>query len=399
LKTAKWIDVGTSVGDTLARYANLMGAAKATRASGKVIDPTKLPSMKTNNFAKVLAKYKALTGDITGQAKLAKELGGTTAKKDMQVVKIGDKQALVNKQTGDIKYLDPKKVGEYKVDPEQDPTTKEAMTLQDSEMAKLDMAGVYYDENAMRRVPAASFKDGTVAKLYRKFTTVHQKAVEGRQKEQFKNKLKQQEELSTREVMKFSGFKDTLDMIERIRAAKKGVNTGYFAAPLQRGKEVYWPGGTPANFVALDTLSGSNLLDYIKEKSGTAYSASEMDNVKEMLPNVEQSDEKFLKNLDILEQTIKDKAKSFATGLSQGKDDTWKVYNAMIKKYNFSEEVNKAIKSPTKAPAKKAAPKAGKLRLRRNDGNVGLVSPETADRLLQKRDKDGNPIYTSLGEV
>jgi len=374
LGTARGIDLGAQIAQALAKRSIRAGAAKATRAGGKLVQPGKVDFLRPGAAKQVLSQYKGDVSDLEKQMKLIKELQGKKAVPKYMKTK-----------SGTVIKIDPKtdKVTElYKSEEdkatEQGADDPESRAAQEQFINQARAQKLNIDEDAVRRLTKSTIESKAFTAGIRKLSNTLQNEKESRLKDNQAWRIKEKEELTTKELEKMSGFKDIFDRMEEIRVAKKDVNTGKYASKFQRGRE--WIDGTPANFVKLDTLSGLNLFAYLKETSGVQFSDKERQVIESLMPNVEQSDEKFLQNLASLEDIMKKKLDSFTVALGQGKDDAWETYKKLKDKRLFEKALSEGSGKQQKSSAK---PKSEVIQIRRkSDGVIKTISKDKADKYL-----------------
>lgn len=113
--------------------------------------------------------------------------------------------------------------------------------------------------------------------------------------------------LSDKQTSELEGLDNALKALDEVETAKSGVNTGRYASAFQAGKDIIPGMEADPDFVALRQLSGTQLFDYVKAQSGVSYSAKELQQLKNNMPNEDDDDNTFMTKLNTVRKIIERK--------------------------------------------------------------------------------------------
>ena len=134
----------------------------------------------------------------------------------------------------------------------------------------------------------------------------YQKDLDARIRELEEYKARKPSDVQIKAIADASALFDSLNVIEQL---KPGVNTGPIAAKYQEGKK-YITKKDP-KYVKLEGISGKALVEYMKSISGAAIAESEVQRLKNIVPNVDMDDEEFMIKLRQFRNELKRSIKSF----------------------------------------------------------------------------------------
>lgn len=113
--------------------------------------------------------------------------------------------------------------------------------------------------------------------------------------------------LSDKQTSEIEGLDNALKALDEVEVAKSGVNTGRYASAFQAGKDIIPGMEADPDFVALRQLAGTQLFDYVKAQSGVSYSAKELQQLKNNMPNEDDDDNTFMTKLNTVRKIIERK--------------------------------------------------------------------------------------------
>lgn len=144
--------------------------------------------------------------------------------------------------------------------------------------------------------------------------TPYQQLMEGRYQEKATK-------LSDKQTSEIEGLDNVLSSLNEVENAKTGVNTGRYAAAGQATLDLIPGVEADQNFVALRQMSGTQLFDYIKQQTGAAYSAKELQELENNMPNIKDDDETFMTKLKTVRKIVERKRQTKLNTLEkQGKN-------------------------------------------------------------------------------
>lgn len=129
----------------------------------------------------------------------------------------------------------------------------------------------------------------------------------------------QRDEVSDKQLETLNSYKTTIQNMDQIAELKKKVNTGPLVEKYQQGLKLV--GTQDPDYTTLQTASGLNLFEYIKNQSGAAYSDKELQTLKNNMPHIGDNDQEFDRKLSIVKQIVERKSNNTIESLQnlQGK--------------------------------------------------------------------------------
>lgn len=123
---------------------------------------------------------------------------------------------------------------------------------------------------------------------------------------------------SDKQTENFATIDTGISELKKVADMKQGVNTGPIAGRAQ-SKLVDTLGdfASDPKFVKLRQMSGLQLFDYIKAISGSAYGEKEFDNLKNLMPTVEDDDNAFMDKLNNVISRMEDRKKTLLNNVEK----------------------------------------------------------------------------------
>jgi hypothetical protein len=217
-----------------------------------------------------------------------------------QVIEVGDRTKLINKQTGetikDLGQAKKKKGQEFSDDP----------MSQESRQFQQRLKDIGFTGN-VENLPA-NLIAGNWSSFVRKITRPIDIQRESRLKEKQAWQVSEKDEVSDKQLESINSIKGLQNVMTRAEdLRKKGIKTGWAS---QKQHELgKFTGVQDPDRAALTQLVGTNLADYVKSISGAAVSEQEAQRLLRNIPNMEDPANVFDRKLKEFNKTLNNSLK------------------------------------------------------------------------------------------